>query len=157
MEMNDIVAENYEWILSQARRYCHNIMDAEDLAGEVVCKILLCQNYDESRPFRSWCSVILLNTYITLYNHNHLIGFVSVDNVQHASSYYDTYQNVYADEIKRIIELCTKKSCAVDCVRMYSEGYSYEEISAIHSIPVGTVRSRISFARRLLRKELEIR
>ena len=40
MGINDIVAENYGWILSQARKYCTNLMDAEDLAGEVVYKIL---------------------------------------------------------------------------------------------------------------------
>ena len=47
-------------------KYCKNRMDAEDLAGETILKILSNKHsYDESKPFKPWCSVIMLNTYIT--------------------------------------------------------------------------------------------
>ena len=36
----------------------------------------------------------------------------------------------------------------------YAEGYSYEEISEILNIPVGTVRSRISSGRKFLLQEI---
>lgn len=158
MGINDIVAENYGWILSRARKYCTNLMDAEDLAGEVVYKILSSkERYDAAKSFKAWCSTILLNTYITIYNHNNLVGFVSVDKGQYAISGYNTSSQVYVDEVYAALDSCRNKSCAIDCVRKYSEGYSYDEISRMYSIPVGTVRSRISFARNIFRKELEIR
>ena len=36
----------------------------------------------------------------------------------------------------------------------YASGYSYDEISEILHIPVGTVRSRISFGRKKISQEL---
>ena len=38
---------------------------------------------------------------------------------------------------------------------MYAAGYSYEEISKNMHIPVGTVRSRISYGRDMLRKYID--
>lgn len=80
MELEQIVIDQYQWILSMARKYFRNVMDAEDLAEETVYKILMNKKkYDFSKSFRPWCSVIMLNTYITLYNHDSLIRFDSED------------------------------------------------------------------------------
>ena len=40
MGLEQIVIEQYQWILGLARKYCRNMMDAEDLAEETVYKIL---------------------------------------------------------------------------------------------------------------------
>ena len=40
-------------------------------------------------------------------------------------------------------------------VLYYEQGYSVKEISKIMSIPVGTVKSRLSKAREQLKKDLE--
>lgn len=39
-----------------------------------------------------------------------------------------------------------------DEVILFSEGYSYDEIGIIKKIPLGTVKSRISDSRKLLRR-----
>lgn len=155
MELEQIVIDQYQWILSMARKYFRNVMDAEDLAEETVYKILTNKKkYDFSKSFRPWCSVIMLNTYITLYNHDSLIRFDSEDKAGFIPSYYNAESYVLKNEIESVIEQCRAKSCAVDCAIMYAEGYSYEEISEKLNIPLGTVRSRISFARNMIRQHI---
>ena len=157
MEFAELVAEEYGWILTQARRLCRNRMDAEDLAGNAVLKILSSEDsYDFRRPFRPWCSVIVLNTYITKFNHDGLVSFTDIEGTAPAASSYDTSHRVQFAEVRNAIRRCRRKSSTVDCVLMYARGYSYDEIAERFGIPSGTVRSRINYARSLIRKELDI-
>lgn len=39
MGVEQIVIEQYQWILGMARKYCRNIMDAEDLAEETIYNV----------------------------------------------------------------------------------------------------------------------
>ena len=111
--------------------------------------------YDCNKPFKPWCSVIMLNTYITAYNHDSLIRFDDEDKAKNEVSEFDTEQQVRLSEMLGLIDVCRAKSCSVDCVMMYANGYSYDEIACSMSIPVGTVRSRISYGRDMLRKYID--
>ena len=154
--LNSLVIEHYQWIMQSAFKYCRNRMDAEDLAEETILKILTNKhNYDGNKPFKPWCSVIMLNTYITAYNHDSLIRFDDEDKAKNEVSVFDTEQQVRSSEMLGIIDTCRLKSCSVDCVMMYADGYSYDEIAYSMSIPVGTVRSRISYGRDMLRKYID--
>ena len=151
--LNKLIKEHYQWIMQSAFKYCRNRMDAEDLAEETILKILTNKhNYDGNKPFKPWCSVIMLNTYITAYNHDSLIRFDDEDKAKNEVSEFDTEQQVRLSEMLGIIDTCRAKSCSVDCVMMYANGYSYDEIACLMCIPVGTVRSRISYGREMLRR-----
>lgn len=155
MILSDLIVSHYRWIMQNAFKYCRNRMDAEDLAEETILKMLQNRHsFDESKPFKPWCSVIMLNTYITAYNHNSLIYFDEEEKARNEKSAYDTEQQVGYSELLGIIDFCRKRSCSVDCVIMYANGYSYDEIAGMMNIPVGTVRSRISYGRNMLRKRL---
>ena len=154
--LNSLVKEHYQWIMSSAFKYCRNKMDAEDLAAETILKILTNKHkYDGNKPFKPWCSVIMLNTYITAYNHDSLIRFDDEDKAKNEVSEFDIEQQVRLSEMLGIIDVCRAKSCSVDCVMMYADGYSYDEIACSMAIPVGTVRSRISYGRDMLRKYID--
>lgn len=45
----------------------------------------------------------------------------------------------------------------MECVILYAKGYNYGEISAMLGIPLGTVMSRISNGRKMLRDALGLR
>ena len=154
MRLAEIVEREYGWMLAQSLRLCHNRMDAEDLAGDAVLKILASpKNYDDSRPFRPWCSVIILNTYITRYHREGLVTFTDICDMTCISS-CDTSSHVQVSDMLGALRRCRKRSSTIDCVLMFASGFSYEEISAYYGIPSGTVRSRISSARRMIREEL---
>ena len=65
-----------------------------------------------------------------------------------------TAHSILFDDLVSTIQRCAKKSRCIDSVMYYAEGYSYEEISEILNIPVGTVRSRISSGRKFLLQEI---
>lgn len=157
MILSNLIVSHYRWIVQSAYKFCSNRMDAEDLAEETILKMLLNSNsFNEEKPFKPWCSVIMLNTYITAYNRDLLVHFEDEEKGRNEMSATDTDQLVGYSELLDIIELCRGKSCSIDCVMMYARGYSYDEIADSIGIPVGTVRSRISYGRDLLRKYLAI-
>lgn len=53
------------------------------------------------------------------------------------------------------IRECARKSVAIECVILYAKGYNYDEISKMLRIPKGTVMSRISNGRKMLREALD--
>lgn len=156
MVVSELVAVHYEWIMKCAYRYCTNRMDAEDLAGETILKILSRkEKYDCTRPFKPWCCVIMLNTYITYYNHESLVRFDGEDVALKNGACNDVEQRINARNMLYTIEEIGVKSLSVGCVLLYAQGFSYEEISTRLNIPLGTVRSRISYGRRMIYKTLD--
>lgn len=157
MDFDKELSKLYPWVLRIARKYCWSLQDAEDLAGEAIYKILLNRDkYDESKPLKPWCLVIMINTYITKYNHNSLIQFIGYDAILENSFSYNTSDVTTLHDILSAIHRCARKSCCIDSVIYYAKGYSYDEISHILDIPVSTVRSRISFGRKILFQELNL-
>lgn len=156
MDFNSEVSELYPWLFKKARKYCSSVHDIEDLVNETVYKVLSNkEKFEEGRALKPWCETIMQNTYFTEYNRKYLVQYVSMDNNEPLIHRFASDETaVY--EIFEAIERCRKRSCCIDCVMMYADGYSYSEIGKMFNIPVGTVSRRISYGRELLRKELEI-
>lgn len=60
------IAQLYPWLLSKAFYLCRNKEDAEDLAMDVVCKML--ENSDKfnaNLPIKPWAVIILSNIFYT--------------------------------------------------------------------------------------------
>lgn len=157
MDFDKELSELYPWVLQTARKYCWRLQDAEDLAGETIYKILINRDkFDDSKPLKPWCLVIMINTYITKYNHNSLIQFIGYDAMLENSLSHNTSDITTFNDILSTIHRCARKSCCIDSVIYYAKGYSYDEISRILDVPVSTVRSRISFGRKILLQELDL-
>ena len=155
MSFEQALLEIYPWIFRVARRFCSSVQDAEDLAGDTVYKILQNQDkFDCSKPMKPWCIAVMQNTYITRYNRNSLIHFTGLDIVDRSATSNCTTHSILFDDLVSTIQRCAKKSRCIDSVMYYASGYSYDEISEILNIPVGTVRSRISSGRKLILQEI---
>lgn len=153
MNIEDLVVKHAGWINKKARYYYANESDADDLASETIYKCLKqAHRFNSDMSFKPWALTIMENTYITQYNRRKCVLFTGYDE-------YAPYQgNDYADQrasIDRLLSIirdCNRKSCCIECVLLYAKGYSYEEISDKIGIPVGTVKSRISAGRKMLRE-----
>lgn len=157
MNFEEKVAQLYPWILRMAKRYSKSKEDAEDLAGETVYKVLSNRSkYDEGMDLKPWCMAIMANTSKTLYHHNSLISFVGYDCVHQSPSATKTSERVTLKNILSCIRKSARRTSTIICVLYYAKGYSYDEISTMVGIPVGTVKSRISSGRKVLKDYLEI-
>lgn len=151
-ELSDL----YPWLLRMAKRYCYSMQDAEDLVGDTVYKVLLNRDrFDLTKDIKSWCLIIMRNTYITGYNRNLLVHFTEYDFVAENRSLGNPYSVIMCNDIINTIRRCSQKSCCIDSVIYCAEGYSYDEIGESLHIPVGTVKSRIYWGRRILHEALD--
>lgn len=156
MDFEKEISELYPWILCIARKFCKSIQDAEDLAGETVYKMLLNRDkFNPTKPLKPWCLVVMQNTYITQYNRNSLINFVEYDHAMDKLSSDNASNLVMFNDILSAIRRCAQKTCCMESLILCAKGYSYHEISELLNISVVTIRSRISFGRKMLNKEID--
>lgn len=154
---NDRLVSLYSWIKRQAYRYSSNDYDAEDLASETIYKLLRYRDkFDNKRDLKPWILSIMQNTYITDYNHRRCIPFVEVEDNILSYSYIEPQSLISIKNIVSIVRKYARRSCCIESVLLYAKGYNYDEISRILDIPIGTVRSRISSGRKLLKEALEL-
>jgi RNA polymerase sigma-70 factor (ECF subfamily) len=96
----------------------------------------------------------MTNIFITQYNRRQCVMFTSLD------SYHPYRDSDHADQlaavnrIMSVVKECSMKSCCIESVMLYADGYSLVEIADILQIPVGTAKSRISSGRKMLRDAL---
>ncbi|MCM1337702.1 MAG: RNA polymerase sigma factor [Candidatus Amulumruptor caecigallinarius] len=141
----------------KAHRYCQDMNDADDLASETIYKCLSQgRRFDTAKSFKPWALTIMENTYITQYNRRRCVMFTSLEGYDAYSETDRADQRVAIDKILSVVEECSRKSRCIECVMLYADGYSIKEIAERLDIPVGTVKSRISAGRKMLRDEMEI-
>jgi RNA polymerase sigma-70 factor (ECF subfamily) len=135
--------------------------DAKDLVQETYLKAIQNKsNYSDNGYLKAWTFTIMRNTFINNYRRNTLqntmidrseesyfINQTQCGNSDHPDSIY-SFQ-----EINSKIELLQKKFRVP--FRMYLDGYKYKEISDTIKLKIGTVKSRIFFARKILKDLLQ--
>lgn len=156
MNIEELVVKHAEWIYNKARKYYHNKIDAEDLAGETIYKCLSQgRKFDNMRDFKPWVLAIMENTFITQYNRRKCVLFTDYSETEDYTGHDYADQLAIVNCMLAVIRECNLKSCCMECVLLYAKGYSYEEIANIKGIPIGTVRSRVSAGRKMLRDALK--
>lgn len=142
--------------------------DAEDLVQETYMKAYrFIDKYQEGTNAKAWLFKILKNAYINQYrkkvkrptkvDFEEIISYHDSDD-KSSTSYLDLreeiFENIMGDEItiainnlpidfRTVVLLCDV------------EGFTYEEISKIIDVPIGTVRSRLFRARNILKDRLK--
>lgn len=149
-----------ENLLNFAYMLTSNRDDAYDLLQETTLKLLDNEDkYVDNTNFKGWAFTIMRNTFINNYRKKVRANMV-VDqsdtlyqlNMSQASA-YETPEG--AAEVSDIQSAIDKFS---DDMRipfsLHLQGYKYKEIAEYMHMPVGTVKSRIFFARKRLQQEL---
>lgn len=156
MNIDELVVKYSGWIRRKARWYYSNEDDADDLASETIFKCLSQgRRFNTAKAFLPWAKTIMENTYITQYNRRRCVLFTGLDDTDPYLSADSAEQRAEVNRILDIVRDCGKKSCCIECVMLYAEGYSYDEIADIVGIPVGTVKSRVAAGRKMLREALD--
>lgn len=143
----ELINENKLNIYRVARGILSNEHDIEDAIQNTVIKAYEKINtLKRNEFFRTWLVRILINECNEIIRRNKRI--VSINESNHEERYNDCYENI--DLTKAINSL--SEELRVTTVLFYFEDMSIKDIASVLNIPNGTVRSRLSRARKILRE-----
>ena len=134
--------------------------DAKDLVQETFLKVLMNQDkFVDTGYLKAWTFTIMRNSFINSYRRN-VLQNTSCDRTDESflinqtnSSGSDNPDSAYSViEIDRRIEQLNDKFRIP--FKMYIEGYKYKEIADSINLKIGTVKSRIFLARKVLMNQL---
>lgn len=146
----------------------YNEDDANDLVQETYLKAhRFIDKYIQGTNAKAWLFKILKNAYINEYrkkskrptkvDFEDIVSYQNSDNVgsfKYVDLREELFQNMMGDEVTIAIN-----SLPIDFRTVLLlcdiEGFTYEEISKIIDVPIGTVRSRLFRARNLLKDKLK--
>ncbi|MFW6257385.1 MAG: RNA polymerase sigma factor [Prolixibacteraceae bacterium] len=134
---------------------------ASDLLQETMLKVLTSRDkFAENTNFKAWVYTIMRNTFINDYRRKVKIRDRFVDSNIDFYLSFSTEKNYPApDSFYHIREIHHNIDALDDGYRipftMFVEGYKYKEIAEKLDLPIGTVKSRIFFSRKKLKKILQ--
>ncbi len=154
-------------LYNYALKIVRNVEDAQDLLQETYYKAYkYYHQFENGTNSKAWMFMILKNTFINNYrkslrepakiDYDLIEDFyesIKSDKAQSNNLDLEFYQNLFDDELSAALSKLPVKMREVFLL-CDLEGYTYEEIAEIVNIPVGTVRSRLHRARKILQEDL---
>lgn len=170
-EFESQALEHIDSLFNVGMRMTRNREEAEDLVQETYLKVhRFSHTFKEGSNLKAWLFKILRNTFINTFrkkirepkevHYNEIEDFYLFNKIKndrkeenHLSGDTTKFYELFEDEVKNAID---NLPLAFKEVILYSdiEEFSYGEISDIIGCPIGTVKSRLFRARRLLQKSL---
>jgi RNA polymerase sigma-70 factor (ECF subfamily) len=150
-----LISSHYQKIYNLAYSLTGNSQDAQDIAQESIIKLFKSlKKFKGKSKFSTFIYRVVMNVF--------------KDEMKKSHKKYETsnYKEIINSpknfspeklETKIIIEEVLKKmprDFAIIIILREIEGFSYEEISEILNIPVGTVKSRLNLARKSLKEKI---
>ncbi len=159
-DFNRMLISNAESLKPFAITLTKDTEAANDLYQETLCRALLnSDKYNIGTNIRAWLYTIMRNIFINNYRRTvkqkYMFNDEHVKIKQDAKS-INANEALYSLNAKEI----QKAVLALPVIfkqpfLLYTEGYMYNEIAAMLNEPLGTIKSRIHFARKLLKAQVE--
>ena len=137
-----------------ARRFCHSPNDIDDLVQETLCRaISYSHKFTPGTSLKAWLFTIMRNTFCTLYRKQRR-EVVCADNSLNPAlkigpaQEWAVRQREVSDALGRLSEDKLRALIQI------SLGASYDEAAVECGCEVGTVKSRVSRARRILIEDI---
>jgi len=161
IEFNTRILNEKSALKNFALSLTHNIDDALDLLQDTYVKaITYREKFEDSTNLKAWLFTIMKNTFINAYRRNTKIkqlvskgDDISMNRAFKQNSYDHSESRMNAKEIIKQIETL-EDQYKVPFTRYYT-GYKYEEIAQEMRLPLGTIKSRIFIARKILMGALQ--
>jgi len=161
----DLAQNQTRFLYNVAFRYVGNRYDAEDLMQETLYTAYhKFHQLQDSRKIKSWMFTILRNHFLKWQRKkapvqaddfengiDYLLQLETVSLGQDVASAYE--KKIEAETVQSILDKLPEKYKAV-LILYYMEDSSYQEIADMLALPVGTVMSRLSRAKQMMKKAL---
>ena len=158
---SELVRIHSRGVLNVIYRMCGDMQVAEDAAQETFIQAWMkLKSYRPQSSLRNWLYRIAVNSAIDMLRRDKRILSGEIEDLNLRDSEPGPEAKVASAERTELVQgavlTLPDASRAVLVLREF-EGLSYQEISESLEIPIGTVMSRLNYARKLLREELEVK
>ncbi len=161
IEFNTLVTRQASSLKMYALHFTHDSDDANDLVQDTMLKAITYYNkFKEGTNLKGWLYTIMKNTFINNYRRFVKISsFVTKsDDISSANLMYSATKNqgepkFIMEDIKNALGKLPDEYYVP--FTMHFDGHKYHEIAEHLTIPIGTVKTRIHVARKLLKKSLK--
>jgi RNA polymerase sigma factor (sigma-70 family) len=154
-EFNSLVLNHSESLRPFAISLTRDHEEAKDLCQETLYKAFAYrEKYEQGTNIKAWLYTIMRNIFINQYRRDARKQLV-MDTVKYSQTGYENSSglNLRLREIEEAIHRLPsifKTACL-----LYLQGYKYHEIAFALNEPLGTIKSRIHFAKKTLQKQLD--
>ncbi|MBR9921216.1 MAG: sigma-70 family RNA polymerase sigma factor [Bacteroidetes bacterium] len=138
-----------------AMKLTRNKEEAKDLQQETICRAYKHRDrFANGTNFKAWLTTIMRNTFINNYRKKKTRNRVEkpVDDflyaIENKAVKNEAERTIMGEEIEKIV--ANLKETYRKPFLMFFMGYQYNEIAQHMELPIGTVKSRIFFARKKL-------
>jgi RNA polymerase sigma-70 factor (ECF subfamily) len=165
VEFWNLAQDQTRFLYNVAFKYTGNRSDAEDLVQETLYTAYnKFHQLRDNQKLKSWMFTILRNHFLKWQRkkpplqinefedgNDYLTQLESVSMQQDVASLYERKEE--AETIQSILDKLPEKYKTV-LIFYYMEDSSYQEIAEMLDVPIGTVMSRLSRARQIMKKEM---
>jgi len=167
-ESTILTDNNFSSLFEQYNRYLFSFAlkltkrkeDAEDLIQETMMRAYRNKSkFQVGSNFKAWSATIMRNTFINGYRKKKRRNMYKEPIDKHAysleidPSYNKGIDDLQLEDLKVVLD-SIGKSYSQPFMYFYN-GFQYDEIAEKMEIPIGTVKSRIFFARKKMREGIE--
>ncbi|MFK8007567.1 MAG: RNA polymerase sigma factor [Saprospiraceae bacterium] len=156
IEFNQHVNKIESLLFGFAMKLTRNKENAKDLMQETMMRCFDKKDrFQEGTNFKSWSTTVMYNSFINHYRkrktRNKVIKPVEDFNfmVENKSMEGNAYSRIMMKELKNMVGNL-KKDYKVP-FNLFIEGFQYDEIAEKLDVPMGTIKSRIFYARKKLK------
>ena len=156
---SELVRNHAQGVMNVVYRMCGDVQIAEDAAQETFIQAWLhLSSYRPQTSLRNWLYRIAVNAATDMLRKDKRILPNSMEDLQLTDGHPGPELVVSQQErivlVQKAVLSLPEASRAVLVLREY-EDLSYQEISSTLDIPIGTVMSRLNYARKLLKDKME--
>ena len=154
VEFNSLVLNHSESLQPFAISLTRDQEEARDLCQETLYKAFAYrEKYEQGTNIKAWLYTIMRNIFINNYRRNTrkkaVLETVKYSQVPYATSSEMKLRIGEIEAAMHQLPFIFKAACL-----LYLQGYKYHEIAFALNEPLGTIKSRIHFAKKTLRKQL---
>lgn len=161
IQFNTLIMHQTNSLHLYALHFSHDADEANDLVQDTLLRAMTHYNkFREGTNIKGWLYTIMKNIFINNYRRLSRTSslVVQADNISSANLVHSSTKNegesqFIIDDIKHALDKLPQEYCVP--FTMYFEGHKYHEIADCLIIPIGTVKTRIHIARKILKKALK--
>lgn len=161
LEFNQMLLNNTEFLKPFAVTLTRDTEAAKDLVQETMYRALANKDkYNVGTNIKAWLYTIMRNIFINNYRRKSKQSTIFDStpnefllNINQGAVANDAIANINLKEVKEAIH--NLPDIFRNPFLLYFDGFKYHEIAEMLGEPLGTIKSRIHFARKLLKNQLQ--